>query len=680
VTSELLATVRLGALNELDRRVISWLPSMVPAAAVQGLVTRRMTAELLKELGVSALTLDAIDFTRPSLLGVLAPAAGRRRSMTPPRLVALVPMRGDPRLVADSIRLSYPESTEEAWGGLQVRSAGRTIAWVHARGSWVAVAPTAPLLDSALRALAPLAQGVEEGTLRMEVRFAQALSIYRSAIVWGWSMIKSMAGRSQGVTQKPLATILFQLVPLLEPLGPYLASLDSLEVLARLGDDGFSVGLKVKPLAGGKAAEWIGSLKLPGRSGLELLPQEAAAVSVASRPEELRLVGVKVFGLVTDWVVGQVLSQDLPVQISERGLMDRKTPANLEQYRRALRDLNLADYKASHAIYRLLFALKAFRRHLAESAPRLLAASSGELAGAYYGAGGRLGMARVEGLVSAPAHRAAMIAFAMGMQRHGKDLLSAIWDALPAEARSKLGVRQNPLQLSYNPVALQVGRQTVSSLAMRIAWPAPPRAAGQQGADAAPDDTDQTWAMMRRLLGHAFGAGPITYAWTHVGNRVLSVMGHDWQGRMKAMLGRTAPGAKQPAAMEDPLFQNALRDLRGESVSLSLVSGARLLLAGLELLKAMEPRFFSPQGFMGSTLQGITQTATAAQHASMLRLSKDGGNLLVEGRLHRDDIKGALVSVGMLFAFGMHRSHGGGGGAHPMPHPVPPPHHSPQSP
>lgn len=339
--------------------------------------------------------------------------------------------------------------------------------------------------------------------------------------------------------------------------------------------------------------------------------------------------------------------------------MNRKAPAPLELYRRTLRDLNLVDYRASYVIYRLVFELQALRQLLSASASRLVRASSGESATALYFPGGHLGAGQVEGLKSLAAHRGAMMALSVGLQRQATALLSSLWEALPLEVRDGMGMRASPLRLVYSPVALQVGRVTVSSLALRMRWPALPALRGGAAASPERERAVERLEAAKKVVEHLFGKGDPTFAWAYVKDRVVYSMGHDWQARMKAVLWRAGVG--QPTfgnystfsvILSDPRFQNAMAGVKGDSLSLTFVSGARLLLASLAVLKLVEPRLSSAPGPMGMFVQQLAQTAAAAQHASFARESREDGAWVLEGRIPNDDLRSVLVGAGFLFLAG----------------------------
>lgn len=157
--------------------------------------------------------------------------------------------------------------------------------------------------------------------------------------------------------------------------------------------------------------------------------------------------------------------------------------------------------------------------------------------------------------------------------------------------------------------------------------------------------------MLTRVVDHLFGKGELTFAWAYVGNRRVSAWGHNWQARMTSALQAVGKGASPSPVLVDPLFENARRDLQGESISITLVSGVRLVLGALAGIEALFPKMTSPQG-SGQMLFGqLKQDANQARTATLFREVREEGAYQVELRVPNEDIKTWVLGAGMLYYF-----------------------------
>ncbi len=642
IDQHLLVTAQIGPTDRLDARLAALAPPMMPKPLVGSLFSKQMLPELAKDLGLNPLALDALDLTRPAVIGLLITRATNHKDEPDVKAVALLPVRNATKLVVDALKVSWPESVITGWGGVQLVLGGRTKAWVRVYDRWVVVAPTAPLLDSAYRALPGLARGVPEGTVKVHVRYAEILDIVRPAILKGWKELKRMAsmlGPRLGVTEGLIA----QLMPLAEKIAGYLDSIGKVDLNLRIADAAWSGGVKVTPKPGGPLATWIKGLTPPKGFGLSVLPPNPILAATDHQSEDLRLLTVRLLGGVVDFVWPKLV-HELPRPVKQRGLLDRKRPVSLLQYRRKLRDLNLRDYKESYGLYRLLFEVRALRKHLEARMPPLIKLSTGLTAAALYAPNGPgLSVVTVERVKDVVKHRRAMYALMFGNQRLLNRLIAGIWKVVPRKEKARYNLYRAPLRVVWNPLAMRVGRTSVSSMAFRMRWPKKP--AGK---------TPRWYTEMkkvRQIVELLLGKGDLTYAWGYAGKRLVVVMGKNWRSQMKAALTRTTrAGAKLPNASTDPLIKRTLAAAQGTVLSSTVLSGARLVQAVLAALQAVGVPL--PTGGPAAMfLNYLRQEAAAARSGTLLTQSRQGGTYRLAVRIPASDLKTLLVGLGYgLFA------------------------------
>jgi hypothetical protein len=667
IDERLLVTARVGALDRLDARIAALVPPMVPKAMISHLFTKQFLPEMAGEIGLNPLALDALDLTRPSVVGLLVEP--HPQEVVRVRPVALIPLRAAGKLVTDALKVSWPESTTTDWGGVRLVSGGKTVAWVRVGEQWAVVAPTAPLLDSATKALRPLARDVPEGTVVLRLRWADILALVRPAIIGGWQKLKG-AAKAMGPRLGLKEAMITGLFPVIEKLGQYLDSITRVDFKLRLADQAWSWEARVKPQPEGKLANWVADLEPAGDFGLKLLSPDAVLVSVDRPSEELRQLSVKLYSAMMDFAEPKLV-KELPHAVSQRGLLKKEKPVSLRRYRRALRDLNLKDYRASHGLYRLLFDLRAFRAHLQTRLAALVKLGSGEVASALYTPRGKakapgLGMMGVEGVRDPRAHRKQMRRLMRGNQRLLNRLLQSAWKVVPSEVKKRYGLRRLPIKAVFEPVALRVGRTRVSTFALRLRWPRPRRG------KAAPRQAELT--QLRRYVELLLGKGDLTYAWAYVGKQRVSAMGKGWRAQIRAALKRSRPGGgKQPSALTDPLLRRTRRAVPGDYLSRLFFSGSRLVLALLDAL----PAFGLPVPQRGPAAVLIRSLAAAARNARVatsLGEARERGDYVLRSVIPASDIRTLLVGTGMYLFLGARspsKSHGASKATPPAP-PAPP--------
>ncbi len=654
IAEKLLVTARVGALDRLDARIAALVPPMVPKAMISHLFTKQFLPEMAGEIGLNPLALDALDLTRPSVIGLLVEP--HPREVVRVRPVALIPLRSAGKLVTDALKVSWPESTTTPWGGVRLVSGGKTVAWVRVGEQWAVVAPTAPLLDSAARALRPLARDIPEGAVQLRLRWADILKLVRPAILEGWQKLKAMA-KVMGPRLSLREAMVTGLIPVAEKLGVYLESVARVDLELRLADQAWSWEARVTPQPQGKLAKWVADLEPAGDFGLKLLSPGAVLVSVERLSEELRQLSVKLYRAVMSFAEPKLV-KELPNAVSQRGLLKKEKPVSLRRYRRALRGLNLKDYRASYGLYRLLYDLRAFHAHLQTRLAALVKLGTGEVASALYTPRGKgkapgLAMMGVEGVRDPRAHRKQMRRLMRGNQRLLNRLLQATWKVVPSEVKKRYGLRRLPIKAVFEPVALRVGRTRVSTFALRLRWPRPRRG------KVAPRQAELT--QLRRYAELLLGKGDLTYAWAYVGKQRVSAMGKGWRSQIRAALERTQPGgAKQPSALTDPLLRRTRRAVPGDYLSRLFFSGSRLVLALLDAL----PAFGVPvpqRGPAAVLIQSLAAAARNAQVATSLGEARERGAYVLRSVIPSSDIRTLLVGTGMYLFMGARspsKSHG----------------------
>ena len=167
---------------------------------------------------------------RPFAFGIMAQGKG---SKLQPQLVAVLPIKGDGKLVEEAIKASYSEFDVTPWGGLEIKDGDETVIWVGIRKGWVVLAPTGPLLDSAYRYLVPRARKVPAAGLRAQLRYKEVVALLKPLVIRHWGQMKRWLGSPGG-----FGKLFTELVPQLERVADYLASIDAarLEITAGAND------------------------------------------------------------------------------------------------------------------------------------------------------------------------------------------------------------------------------------------------------------------------------------------------------------------------------------------------------------------------------------------------------------------------------------------------------------
>lgn len=656
-----LAGLQVGAIDRLDDRIQALLPPLFRQFA-QGLLTRRVLPGLARNAGLNVLALDALDTSRPAAFGLLLePRPKPQRGLTP-RIVAVFPVKGDGKLVVDAVKASYSECTTAAWGGLEIRQAGETVAWVTVREGWAVVAPTGPLLDSAFRYLVPRTKGVPEGTARIQLQVQALLRLLKPHLKPEWEAFKRMAGYAPGGIYKLLAKNL----PLLEQIGDHLASIDTVELALRAGDTSWTFEARIKPRPKGLLAAWIAQQKTPGGFGLNILPKGALLAFSDWSHARLRTLWRDLLSGLLDLQTSS-LTDRLPRQAAERGLLKQKRPVSFVAYRRVLRDLNLQSYRASYAFYRVVFHLHKFREHLTRTLAPLVKNSTGRSALALYATPGPgLGFAYVDEAKDAGKLARDFRTAMYGNMLHLNSLLAEAYKMAPTQAKKLLG-NQVPLQVVWNPAAAKVGRVTVSALGLRIRWPKPqPGFTPQQTRDLSQIDS------YRAIVERVLGKGDATVAWAYLGKRLLVSAGKGWKARLATMI-RHATGKPTGSVLQDPLLRGAAKAGAGERLTQAHFAGSRLTLALLDAVAVWAPQL-ARSGMFTPIAMMLRQSAQNATSATSFTLARHKGDYVISLRIPQDDLKTVVLGTTWLlfYAGATHRSKGAPTVAHPPPMPVTP--------
>jgi hypothetical protein len=650
ISQQIVVTVQIGPLSKLKDHFKGLLPAFFASGAESG--TQQLLGLLLQALGVHPLGHPALDLDRGLVIGLrvnppLSLSAVRQNPIEP---FLLLPVKDGPLLLG-AYRSAFPESRDAAWGGVELRRGGQTHAWVAVRGRHAVVAPSGPLLDSAVRALGPLAEGMAPLTAKIRVRIGEAYRVLKPLVALTWGSIRSE------LTTRPLPpamrTLVKELLPLAEKIGELATTIETLDGSLRLAADGWHWDLRAALTPGGALHRWVGKQRSPGTFGLDLLPAGAALVSQEVADRELQAVMRQLGTRSLAMMVDQVATQ-LPTEVRTRGLLDKARPVTFDAYRAALRDLNLADYKASFALYRTRFALRELTDHLTKAGPALDALDEGHSAYALYlPKGPGLAWASVKKVKDARKHA---VAFRNHLQTTVRLLDAMLRDAytLAPEAMRAVAGRTPPVTTTLKAGALQVGKVSVSTLAVKIRWPQPPR-----GAAATPEAQAgfARAAEVQKVMETLLGPGDVTFAWAHVGDVVVTAFGNGWKDLIRTAIQRAQGQPGSTVASGDPMLQPLATAGAPGRLSLGLLSFARVAGAIIEGVNQwLLPRFGGASGSAAGVIQifqTLVQTASSATHLETLR---DGNDYVVRGRVPKEDVvagPGAVI-MGILLTLTSH--------------------------
>lgn len=588
IGARLLFTVRVGPTHRLDGRFRRLLRGIMPGLPMvpSRLFSRVFLSGLCREIGITPLLLDSLDLGRPAALGVVfGPKAPRHKGLPDLKLLAMIPYKGRGDIVVDALLASYPGSTQAGWGGVRLRRGRKTVAWVRLRPGWIVVAPTAPLLDSAARALGPLARGVPEGEVRAVAHADRLLLELRPFFRKAWSKMRGLAEKMPLGRMGLLEGILWENLDLVEEMAGYFDSLQRLEARLQIGDAKLEARLRVIPVAGGKTAAWLAAQSAPDLRLAAILPPGASTSSLSRTGEALRGLPLRLMRTAVDLLLPR-LERELPHVVGARGLLRRAKPVTYLAYRRTLRDLNLKDYRMSYALYRLIFEIRALGAHTRRWGARLLAAEAGAGAGAVYlGKGRGLGFAQVKAVRDIRGHRRAMNALMVGYQRLWNHLFVSVFRLIPKRLRQRMSLPRAPIRVVFNPVALRVRGVSVSSLAIRLRWPSIRSGGGSR--DAA------ELATVRRYVEAILGKGALTFAWAYVGRRLLVAGGGGWRGRMRALIRRARSGARVGASASAARLLSLGKGISAGAVR--LLAGAFSVEQWISWVLDLVPRLYGPR-------------------------------------------------------------------------------------
>ncbi len=630
ISSTTVVKLEVDSLERLTRRAIAMLPRpMVAIIQAKGRVNPALW--IAKVLGINPLVMDSLDLTRPAAFALLLSPSNRGSFRL--QVLAALPTRGDHALLLNGLNDTFDSLAPTSWGGIRLRREGKTIAWVRQSKGWLLVAPTARLLDSALRYVAPRAKMAPPGGLRLRLDVPALVRVARPLLArWPtlWPLLPSLLG-------KALGGLLARHHVDLEKAGAHLASLELVSFTAQLQKGRLRWQLDLRPQKGGLLSRWIAAQRPSGGFGLDVLPSGALLATSTHRTPQVRELTRRLVADISTAALGRITDR-LPREVGLRGLLAGKRPASLGRYRRALRDLNLVDYRTSHGVYVLCWHLRSFFGKLGSAMGAMAKVTGPRKAFALYAPkGGGIGLAAVSEVTDARRHKR-LYRDTMWLALRSLNRVVRRWWRLAGKGlHQRLGKRPI-IRLVLRKRALRVGRVTVSSLSLRITWP--------RGSLASSPEVDR----YRNLVGDLVGAGEPTWAWAHVGTKQLLSFGSGWRARMTSMV-RAASGKSGSSLSTDPLFAAPLKGRgQGQRLAVVLLSTARLLDTLLDFAAKKRPAAASSSIF-SLLKQMVSRGARRAAGGTLVELLRVGGGYRLRSKIPAAEMNALLASVGMATFF-----------------------------